>query len=177
MKKVVALFLCLLLFSVCVSAFAEGQTVTLPESSNSFRAELTLPDGASFENNAAQDGYSLCTVKKDGLADIHIIIAFDELVAGLSLAEMTDEQLDELAALTSEDGTTPAAYQKITAENGQPYLFIETMEGGVLNNYLTVHESHIVTLTQYRDEFEPLTEADCELMLLTLAGLRFLPET
>lgn len=176
MKKVIALFLCLLLFSVCASVLADGQTVTLPESSNSFRAELTLPEGASFENNAAQDGYSLCTVKKAGLADIHIIIAFDELVAGQCLADMTDEQLDDLAALTSDDGTTPAAYKKITAENGQPYLFIETMEGGVFNNYMTVHESHIITLTQYRDEFEPLTEADCELMLLTLAGFSFLPE-
>lgn len=173
MNKAISLLLCMLLLLTCGTAMA-AQTVALPESSDAFRAELSLPEGATFENNLVQDGYSLCTVKQADLAEIHIAIAFDELVAGLSLADMTGEQLDEVAALAM-DGSE-VTYHRIDAENGQPYLAVEAMAGGVLNCYMTVHEGHIITLTQYRAEFEPLTEEDCGLMLRTLAGISLIAE-
>lgn len=170
MKKRFFAVLCAALL-LCTAALADS--VKLPETAEGFDLSLALPDGSVFMTVQNGDGFSLNTVTAEGIAPVTITTAMSELYAGISLTDLTEADLDELAWMLGEQ-YEEIHYELETTENGMCFMHLFAGEDDVVNSYFTLYGGLMVQFTQYNDTFTPLTDADHDLMASLIAGIEML---
>lgn len=157
MKKFFALLLTLSL--LCCAALAESTGLT--------SVVLPLPEGAEIVQNYADESYYGAQIRKDGVADVMLIVAPSEIYADKSLSELSDDELAELTELIMEDMAAESTYTLETTPSGNQYLMIRERGEGNSNVILTVYRGYFIQLTQFNEDFSELTDAD-EAFLLDL---------
>jgi hypothetical protein len=171
MKKTLAILLAVIMTLVCGGALAE--TVKFLENSSEFDITMELPEGAVVGDQTSSPLVSFCEITSEGLASVAVTIAPSDIYGDLSLKDLSDEEVAELEAQAAEQYEDP----EITIETtplGNQYIFVNADEEGI-NAIFTLYLGYFVELTQWHDDFSPITEADNAFMLQLLYNLDFLP--
>ena len=177
MKKLFAAFLCAMLLT-CTFALAEGQTsapdqqiIPLEESAQAFDIVLLLPDGAAMTINEQNDDYTNFGVVKDHYEVIGTMAPSEEY-AGLSLNDLTDDQVNALAEQAASDFDDAVIQIDITP-SGNKYIMVSEREECLVATVFTVYRGYFVQLVQYHDDFSALTDGETAFMLEVLHGIEF----
>ena len=169
MKKALAILIAVMMMLVCGGALAD--TVRFLEDSSDFDIEMELPEGAAGEHISTDLGnYYLIT--SEGLAPVAVTIAASDIYGDLSMNDLNDEEIAELEALASVQYEMPEASWE-TTPSGNGYIFISADEG--IDAIFTLYLGYFIELTQWHEDFSPITEEDSAFMLQLLYNLDFLP--
>ncbi|MDD3336222.1 MAG: hypothetical protein PHI98_12015 [Eubacteriales bacterium] len=170
MKKLLMVLLCMaLLFS---GACAGAETVKLGENASSFDIQVVLPEGASLTYNEFENDYTNIGVIKDGVKEVIVTIAPSEEYAGLSMNDLSDDEISLLAEQTASDFSQYTV--KIDATpSGNQYVLITAGEENNFATLFTVYRGYFVQLAQFDTDFSALSEADTAFMLEVLYGIEF----
>ncbi|MDD2648103.1 MAG: hypothetical protein PHI27_11835 [Eubacteriales bacterium] len=169
MKKIIAAFLCALL---AVSGVALAEPVKLMDSTSRFDVTLSLPEGAELTLNELQSDYSVAKAAFGDLAPVGILIAPSEEYAEMSLADLSDEEVNKMLADTAIDFDEPASAIDVTP-SGNKYIIVRQDGTQSMATIITIYRGYFVQLVQFFDEYEPLTEADTEFLMNVLYGIEF----
>ena len=162
MKKILTVLLAAMLLCAAACCVAESETIYLADVGESCEAVLVVenPVSVSFLNDEVATGVVYAKVSREGLADVHIVIAKSEVAEGLSLADLGEEGMNVLKELVGEQYDNPIIEEK-TSPSGN--LFIEVCsneEESEIDSMLTIFEGYIITMDVYREDFSKLSEAD-----------------
>ncbi len=171
MKKMLAILTAAVMMLVCSGALAD--TVKFLEDSSEFDIEMALPEGASVGDQTSSELVSVCEINSEGLASVTITIAGDDMYGSLSLNDLSEEDVAALMEMASE----PYEDAEMTVEmtpSGNGYIAINADEEGI-NAIFTLYLGYFVQLTQWHDDFSPITEADDAFLLELLHNIEFMP--
>lgn len=162
MKKILTVLLAAMLLCAAACCVAESETIYLADVGENCEAVLVVenPVSVSFLNDEVATGFVYAKVSREGLADVHIVIAKSEVAEGLSLADLGEEGMNVLKELVGEQYENPIIEEK-TSPSGN--LFIEVCsneEESEIDSMLTIFEGYIITMDVYREDFSKLSEAD-----------------
>lgn len=163
MKKMLAILTAAMMLLVCSGALAD--TVRFLEDSSDFDIEMALPEGATVGDQTSSELVSVCEINSEGLASVTITIAADEEYGELSLNDLTEEEVASLKELVAEPYEDAELSVEITP-SGNGYIAINADEEGI-NAIVMVYLGYFVQLTQWHDDFSPITEADPWLVFLS----------
>ena len=123
MKKI-ALLLLVMVFAISVAA-ADSQTIKISEDQDAFDLYLTLPLGSVIVGTEVEDEYSITTVEINGDENliVRIVTAPDELYAGVSLADLSDDEIAMIVSWYTEEMIQPSV-DHFTSDNGLDYVVI-----------------------------------------------------
>lgn len=167
MKKILTMLLAAMLLAamlLCAAACcaAESESIYLADVGEGCEAVLVVenPVTVSFLNDEVATGFVYAKVSREGLADVHIVIAKSEVAEGMSLADLGEEGMAILKNMVGEQYENPIIEEK-TSPSGN--LFIEVCsneEESEIDTMLTIFEGYIITMDVYREDFSRLSEAD-----------------
>ena len=170
MKKILAILTAAVLLLGSASAFAE--VVTFAEDSSDFNIQMELPEGATVGDQVSSELVSVCEIMSEGLANVYINIAPSDIYDDLSMNDLNEEEVENLKAIASEQYDNPEMAIEITP-SGNKYIHISSDAG--VSSIFTLYLGYFVELTQWHDDYEPLTDADYAFMLQLLYNIDFLP--
>lgn len=170
MKKILAFLIAAILLLGSTSAFAE--VVTFAEDSPEFNIEMELPEGASVGEQVDSELVSVCQIASDGVASVYITIAPSDIYDDLSMNDLSEEEVENLKALASEQYDNPEMTIEITP-SGNKYIHVVTNVG--ISSIFTLYRGYFVELTQWHDDYSELTDTDYAFMLQLLHNIEFLP--
>lgn len=170
MKKTLAILLAVIMTLICSGALAE--TVKFLENSSDFDIEMELPEGAAVGDQISSALVSYCEITSEGLASVAVTIAPSDIYGELSLKDLSEEEVEELKAQAGEQYKDPEMTIETTLL-GNDYIFVNADEEGI-NAIFTLYLGYFIELTQWHDDFSPITEADNAFMLQLLYNLEFL---
>ena len=170
MKKALAILVAVMMTLVCGGALAE--TVKFLEISSAFDIEMALPEGAAVSDQASSELVSYNKITSEGLASVAVIIAPSDDYGDLSMKDLSEEEVEQLKALGTEQYEAAVVSVEITP-SGNQYIFINTEDG--IDAIFTLYLGYFVELTQWHDDFSELTEADTAFLLQLLYNIEFLP--
>lgn len=170
MKKVLAILVAVMMMLVCSSALAES--VRFLEESSAFDIEMELPQGAVVGVQGSSELVSYCEIMSEGLASVIVTIAPTDIYGDLSMNDLSDEEVELLVMLASEQYEAPEVSIEITP-SGNMYIFIETEDQ--IDSIFTLYLGYFVELTQWHDDFSMITDEDNAFLLQLLYNIEFLP--
>ena len=162
MKKILAILLTAVLLCAAACCVAESETIYLADVGEGCEAVLVVdnPVTVSFNSDEVPAGFVYATVSREGLADVHVVIAKSEVAEGMSLADLGEEGMAMLKGLIAEQYDNPIIEEK-TSPSGN--LFIEVCsneEESEIDTMLTLFEGYLIEMDVYREDFSKLSEAD-----------------
>ena len=164
MKKLI----CLTLAALMITGLACAEIATV---------ETTIPltcDSALevvFDEDVPT-GVVRATVHSDEHADVVISIAPSELYVGRSMADLSEEELDELRSIAGEQYENPT-FATETSPEGNLYLFVSSNDESDIDSLFTIYEGYFVELIQYHDDYSEQTDADDDFARSLLYGIEF----
>lgn len=177
MKKLLAILLSLLLTLTCVSAMAEATaptTVRFVEDSPNFDIEMPLPEGATVGEMTGAEMVSIVEVLNGNLAPVSVAIAASDIYETQSMNDLTDEEIEALKLIASEQYENPEVTVDVTP-SGNKYIHICANSEFDVDSIFTLYMGYFVELTQWHDDYESLGEDDYAFMLQLLYNIEFLP--
>ena len=166
MKKITAILLALALVLCSCAALAEEETASVYAN-----IELPLPEGAEILNRYEDSSYFAVQIAKDGVADVYLVVAPSELFNGLSLADLSEEEMKELQELLLADLASDTTCTVETTPDGNQYLFIRERGESSSNTIVTLYRGYFIQLNQFEDDFSDMDEADDNFLLDILHAL------
>ena len=162
MKKILTMLLAAILLFAAACAVAQSETIHLADLGEGCEAVLVVenPVALSFLNDEIATGFVYAKASREGLADVHIVVAKSEVAEGMSLADMGEEGMAILKELVGEQYENPIIEEK-TSPSGN--LFIEVCsneEESEIDSMLTIFEGYIIVMDVYREDFSKLSDAD-----------------
>lgn len=153
MKKMTALLLALMMVICSCVALAEEESVY---------ANVELPDleGVSIIESYEDDSYLAAQFVKEGAADVYLVVAPGEEYAGRSLSDLTEDELNELQSVIMSDLNTSTTCTLETTPSGNLYLYIQEKGESYSNTVVTIYRGYFIQLTQFKDDYSELGEAD-----------------
>ena len=176
MKKLICLFLAAL-FAV---SFASAETIetvetTIPLTQPDSPVTITLTYEGDLEiefDESAPSGSVRATVHSDEHADVIISIAPSELFLGRSMADLDEEELQQLQEIAGSQYENPIFAQE-TSPEGNQYLFVSSNEECDVDNLFTIYQGYFVELIQYHEDYSEQTDADDDFCRSLLYGIHF----
>ena len=162
MKKILTVLLAAVLLCAAACSMAEIETIYLADVGEGCEAVLVVenPVTVTFNSEEVPAGFVYATLSREGLADVHVVIAKSEVAEGLSLADLGEEGMAMLKELVAEQYADPIIEEK-TSPSGN--LFIEVCsneEESEIDTKLTLFEGYLIEMDVYREDFSKLSEAD-----------------
>ena len=99
-------------------------------------------------------------------------IAPSELYVGRSMADLSEEELDELRSIAGEQYENPT-FATETSPEGNLYLFVSSNDESDIDSLFTIYEGYFVELIQYHDDYSEQTDADDDFARSLLYGIEF----
>lgn len=161
-------------------SFALAEDVPIPEVSPSFDLTITLPEGATLENNMFEE-LSLNTIHLANPAKptYTVAVAYDDLYMGRSLPDLSEEELEELffAAIGMMDEEI-ADYTMHTLEDGVMIMIVYESESPEYVDVLTLRDGFFIELFggyQGQTEPKPVTQEDFEYAVELIDAIHIVP--
>ena len=177
MKKILAALLALCLLLGVSSAMAETVTTELMKMSDGLTIVLHHDDSVEIsvlDHEVPEIGFWL--IDDHVHAPVHLGIYRSEIFGELSLADLSEEEQMQHAALHSLLFENPII-QLETTPSGNLYLHICSNEAHEVDTIFTIYKGTIVELIQHAlDEFGPLREEDKAFCFDLLYGIEFVTE-
>ncbi len=175
MKKLLAILLSTLMLLSCVGAFAEGMdTVRFVEDSPNFDIEMPLPEGATVGDKGSVDTYSYVVIENGTLASVVISVAPSDLYDGLSMNDLSDDDVEILKATAAEQYDDPVLTVDVTP-SGNKYIHVCANSEYDIDSIFTLYMGYFVELTQFHDDFSTITDEDYAFMQQLLYNITFTP--
>ena len=178
MKKLLCFLLATLMMAGAACAEIASVETTVPLTQPDSPVSITLTYEGPLEIEFAQDvpeGMVRATVHSEGHADVVISIAPSDLFDGRSMADPSEEELEELQTIAGEQYDSPA-FATETSPEGNLYLFVSSNDEWDVDSLFTIYEGYFVELIQYHNDFSEQTEADDDFCRSLLYGIHFVQE-
>ena len=94
------------------------------------------------------------------------------LYVGRSMADLSEEELDELRSIAGEQYENPT-FATETSPEGNLYLFVSSNDESDIDSLFTIYEGYFVELIQYHDDYSEQTDADDDFARSLLYGIEF----
>ena len=176
MKKLIALLLAALLmmsFACAEEITAVETTIPLSQPDSPVTITLTYTGTLDIEFSPyAPADQVRATVHSDDHADVVISIAPSDVYAGMSMSDLTEEEIQELQEIAGSQYENPT-YATETSPEGNLYLFVSSNDEWDVDSLFTIYEGYFVELIQYPDDFSEQTEADDNFARSLLYGIAF----
>lgn len=175
MKKLLGFTLAALMLAGCACAEIATVETTIPLTQPDSPVTITLTCEEALEVAFDQDVPSTmvrATVHSEEHADVVISIAPSELYAGMSMADLSDEELEQLQQMAGEQYENPT-FATETSPEGNLYLFVSSNDEWDVDSLFTIYEGYFVELIQYHDDYSQQTEADDDFARSLLYGIAF----
>ena len=173
MKKLICLTLAALMITGLACAEIATVETTIPLTQPDSPVTITLTCDSALEVVFDEDvptGVVRATVHSDEHADVVISIAPSELYVGRSMADLSEEELDELRSIAGEQYENPTF---ATSPEGNLYLFVSSNDESDIDSLFTIYEGYFVELIQYHDDYSEQTDADDDFARSLLYGIEF----
>lgn len=160
-KKILTVLLAAALLLTAACCAAEIETIHLADVGESSEAVLEMenPVTITFDNEIPA-GFVYAKASREGLADVHIVIAPSEVAEGKSLKDLGEEGIVALKELMGEQYHNPVFEEK-TSPSGNLYLAVcSNEEESEIDSVVTLFEGYLIELDVYREDFSKLSEAD-----------------
>ena len=144
--------------NVVLATLADGSTVTLDADAS---VTLTTIDAA--------EGVIAIYAEKEGLAPVMIGIAADDLVDGVSMSDLSEEEMETLRSMAGDQFTSPSTALAETP-SGNQYLCVYE-EGQPMWSVFTLYHGYYIELVQAHDDLADLTQEDADFCLSLLYGI------
>ena len=177
MKKYLSLFLSLALVLCAVGAAAQStdNVVRFVEDSHDFDIQMPLPEGASVLSTEGADDLSITRVGAEGLATVRINIAPTDTFDKESMNDLTDEDIEALGQLAASQYENPEITVEETLQKNK-FIHICSNDQYDIDAIFTLYMGYFIEMTQWHDDYSPLSEADYAFMRQLLYNLEFIPE-
>lgn len=175
MKKLLCLTLAALMIAGVACAEIATVETTIPLTQPDSPVTITLTCDSALEVEFADDvpsGMVRATVHSAEHADVVISIAPSELYVDRSMADLTEEELDELRAIAGEQYENPS-FATETSPEGNLYLFVSSNDESDIDSLFTIYEGYFVELIQYHEDYSEQTDADDDFARSLLYGIEF----
>ena len=175
MKKLLCLTLAALMIAGVACAEIATVETTIPLTQPDSPVTITLTCDSALEVEFADDvpsGMVRATVHSDEHADVVISIAPSELFVDRSMADLSEEELEELRAIAGEQYANPS-FATETSPEGNLYLFVSSNDESDIDSLFTIYEGYFVELIQYHDDYSEQTDADDDFARSLLYGIEF----
>lgn len=170
MKKWIALLTALMLIAAAPLALAAP--VRLTENASGFDLTVDLPDDAVVSVETYDDvPYTFITFPDADKPLIYISVAPSEEYEGVTVGDLSKEDLEALFATVSEDMDNPS-YSVETTEGGYPYLFVQDDSATDSALMIILTDGYFVQMSVWNSKYDTLTDADTKVatdLLDTLA--------
>jgi len=163
MKRILALLLTAV--SVCLITCAAAQDVTIHGEDTAFFVKVTLPLGAQLKSSEMLDEYSMVTAdfRADGKPLIIITTAIDEKYIGLSLSDLSREEVESIISTITVEMSEPET-QLRTSDDGYDYIVAnETTEKNDVSDTVMLVNGYFIMVHVYYEDFSELSEEDNEI--------------
>lgn len=160
-KRILTVLLAAALLCAAACCTAESETIYLADVGESSQAVLVMdnPVTITFENEIPA-GFVYAKASREGLADVHIVIAPSEVAEGKSLKDLGEEGLTALKELMGEQYQNPIFEEK-TSPSGNLYLEVcANEEESEIDSMVTLFEGYLIQLDVYREDFSKLSQED-----------------
>ncbi len=176
MKKLICLLLAavMTLGIACADEIVSIET-TIPLSQPESPVTITLTYTGNLDiefSPYAPTDQVRATVHSDEHADVVISIAPSDLYAGMSMADLSEEDLQYLQEVAGSQYENPS-FATETSPEGNLYLFVSSNDEWDVDSLFTIYEGYFVELIQYHDDFAEQTEADDDFCRSLLYGIHF----
>ncbi len=175
MKRLICLTLAALMITGLACAEIATVETTIPLTQPDSPVTITLTCDSALEVVFDEDvptGVVRATVHSDEHADVVISIAPSELYVGRSMADLSEEELDELRSIAGEQYENPT-FATETSPEGNLYLFVSSNDESDIDSLFTIYEGYFVELIQYHDDYSEQTDADDDFARTLLYGIEF----
>lgn len=176
MKKLICLLLAAMLtlgLACAEEIVAVETTIPLSQPDSPVTITLTYTGVLNIEFSPdAPAGQVRATVHSDDHADVVISIAPSDLYAGMSMADLTEAELQELQEIAGSQYENPT-YATETSPEGNLYLFVSSNDQWDVDSLFTIYQGYFVELIQYHDDYAEQTEADDDFARSLLYGIAF----
>ena len=169
MMKRILLICAALLLALSLLTGAAAETVLLATLADGSQVTLETDIAVKLTNLANDDGVIAVYAEKEDLAPVRISIAADDLVDGLSMAELSEEEMAELIAMAGDQFTSPST-QLATTPSGNQYLCVYE-EGQPVWSVFTLYHGYYIELVQANTDLDELTQEDSDFCLSLLYGI------
>lgn len=162
MKKILTILLTAVLLCAAACCMAESETIYLADVGEDCQAVLVVdnPVTVTFNSEEVPAGFVYATLSREGLADVHVVIAKSEVAEGLSLADLGEEGMAMLKELVGEQYENPIIEEK-TSPSGNLFIKVcSNEEESEIDTMLTLFEGYLIEMEVYREDFSKLSEAD-----------------
>ena len=174
MKHLIALALAALMVLSCAGfALAEAQTYDLFSIGSKAMITLTIdrdPLRITSDEAFNELGVSQAVVEADGVAPCRVSIAKSDVTDELSLIDLSEDELEALKDIMSEQFENP---EIITGKvNDVGYMAVKNYgDEGHIHTIFTIVNGYFVQTTQYHEDFSKLTEEDGSFAYAVISGL------
>ena len=162
MKKILTALLAALLLCAASCCVAQSETIHLADMGEGCEAVLVMenPVAVEFINDELPSGFVYAKASRDGLADVHIVVAKSDEAEGLSLADLGETGMAILCELMGEQYESPV-YEQKTTPSGNLYLEVcSSEEDSQIDTLMTLFEGYLISMDVYHEDFSPLTGED-----------------
>ena len=160
MKKAIALLLALALMAAAPLALAA--TVNLTENANSFDLTVDLPADAVVSVEGYDDvPYTFITYADPEKPLIYISVAATEEYEGVTVADLTADDVEHLFTVVSQDMDAPT-YTVETTDGGITYLFVQDESETDSALMIILKDGYFIQLSAWNAGYDVLTQEDTD---------------
>lgn len=162
MKKYFMLLLAVVFLVASAALAADGGLTKIYEGDDDFDLYLTLPENVLITGSETMDDYTFIDVTVEGNdhLSVSIVIAPDELYADKSLADLTDEEVNELVGWYTEEMLQPDI-QRLTSSNGFDYIILnESAEDNDSSETVSLVRGYDIMISVTLDDYSELDKGE-----------------
>ena len=183
MKKLIALVLCVMMLSGCVSAMADEADKTnlgTLEVEDAFTLQCVLPAGYKVDVMYDNPDYHVAIIysEDESKPQMYLSVAFDELLADVErLNDLDDEALAQVEQTFREEDEVEITH--MYTSHGTNLLMVKEVENGISYvDFYTIYLGYQIEIVMnYGTGFEDrqITEKQIEMAVDFLSDLDFIP--
>ena len=161
-KKILTVLLAAMLLCVAACCAAESETIHLADLGEGCEAVLVLDNPVTLTSydDLMPTGFVYVKASREGVADVHIVVAKSEEAEGLSLADLGENGMKILGDLIGEQYDNPV-YEQKTTPSGNLYLHVcSNEEESEIDTLVTLFEGYLISMDVYREDFSKLSQED-----------------
>lgn len=162
MKKFFILLLVVVFVFASTAVAADNGLTKIYEGDDDFDIYMTLPDNVVITGAETTDDFTHIDIAIEGNDHlwVSVIIAPDELYADMSLADLTDEEVNELVGWYTEEMVMPDV-QRLTNNNGFDYIILnESTEDNDSSETVTLVKGYDIMISVTMDDYSELNKGE-----------------
>lgn len=172
MKRILALLLSVAMV-LCLS-FAAAEEVEVAQATADFDITMVVPENYNMTEERLNGNLYINLAPKDETAASYFIsIGYSEEYDGRSISELSDDELEYISWLITQEFQNPEATLNVTSGGTLVCTYDETEGESDWAMAVTVYKGYFITVQIERPEYAELSTEDLQLAIDVLGGMEF----